>query len=372
MIAFQPTPMTRTGIRPSTPARRTCMTFENRLVQRGGVKIVYDGDGNRVQETVAGITTSYLVADQNPTGYAQVLDELQGGAVVRTYSYGLELINERQTLAGTLTTSFYGFDGHGSVRFLTDSTGAITDTYDYDAFGNVIFQTGSTPNNYLFAGEQFDPALGIYYNRARYYDQRQGRFWTMDIFEGHEGEPGSLHKFLYTYADPVDHTDACGMCLASTGQIGNIVQEEVFKDFLKQYPGGSTNVTISKILGLTVSQPLGGLLAPDLIDPGQECGGWGTVGQIYEIKSVYSIPLAEFKVDLYVSILNAFDKKRTWIAGISYFPEKTVIDLPNGQFAILGRPAPGVVSYCVVDVREVSLIVTAALAGITVELGAAA
>jgi hypothetical protein len=31
---------------------------------------VYDGDGNRVQETVAGVTTSYLVADQNFTGYA--------------------------------------------------------------------------------------------------------------------------------------------------------------------------------------------------------------------------------------------------------------------------------------------------------------
>jgi RHS repeat-associated protein len=132
-----------------------------------------------VKETVATVTASYLVADQNPTGYAQVLDELQGGAVTRTFSYGLELINERQTLAGTLTTSFYGYDGHGSVRFLTDSTGAITDTYDYDAFGNLISSTGSTPNNYLFAGEQFDPALGIYYNRARYYDQRQGRFWTM-------------------------------------------------------------------------------------------------------------------------------------------------------------------------------------------------
>src|ERR1051325_7691170 len=123
--------------------------IENRLVQRGGVKIVYDGDGNRVKETVATVTTSYLVPDQNPTGYAQVLDELQGGAMVRTYSYGLELINERQTIAGTLTTSFYGFDGHGSVRFLTDSTGAITDTYDYDAFGNLISSTGSTPNNYL-------------------------------------------------------------------------------------------------------------------------------------------------------------------------------------------------------------------------------
>jgi len=41
-----------------------------------------------------------------------------------------------------------------------------TDTYDYDAFGNLINSTGSTPNNCLFAGEQFDPALGVYYNRA--------------------------------------------------------------------------------------------------------------------------------------------------------------------------------------------------------------
>jgi RHS repeat-associated protein len=158
--------------------------FENRLVQSGGVKLVYDGDGNRVSETVAGISTNYLVADQNLTGYAQVLDEMQGTAVTRSYSYGLELINERQMIADTLTTSFYGYDGHGSVRFLTSSSGAITDAYDYDAYGNLISQTGATPNNYRFAGEQFDPLLGIYYNRARYYDQRQGRFWSMDTWGG--------------------------------------------------------------------------------------------------------------------------------------------------------------------------------------------
>ena len=76
------------------------------MVAAGGVSLVYDGDGNRVKETVAGATTSYLVADQNLTGYAQVLDELQGGALSRTYSYGLELINERQIIAGTPTTSF--------------------------------------------------------------------------------------------------------------------------------------------------------------------------------------------------------------------------------------------------------------------------
>lgn len=183
--------------------------FENRLVQAGGVSLVYDGDGNRVQETVAGVSTSYLVADQNLTGYAQVMDEIQNGAVSRTYSIGLSLISQRLTANGQ-GLSFYGYDGHGSVRFLISSTGAITDTYDYDAFGNLISQTGTTPNNYLFAGEQFDPALGIYYNRARYYDQRQGRFWTLDTYEGSSQNPVSLHKYLYAAADPVNNVDYSG------------------------------------------------------------------------------------------------------------------------------------------------------------------
>ena len=43
--------------------------------------MVYDGDGNRVSETVGNVTTNYLVDTQNPTGYAQAVDELQNGAV---------------------------------------------------------------------------------------------------------------------------------------------------------------------------------------------------------------------------------------------------------------------------------------------------
>lgn len=73
----------------------------------------------------------------------------------------------------------------------------------------------------------------------------------------------------------------------------------------------------------------------------------------------------------YVAVLNLFDKTRKWIAGVSYYPSKTVIELPNAQFAIVGRPAPGVVSYCVVDMHEVNLIISFALAGITLELGVA-
>jgi len=184
--------------------------FENHLVQKGAVTIVYDGDGNRVSETVGGVTTSYLVDTQNPTGYAQVVDELQGGAVTRSYSYGMERISESQTLNSTWAPSFYGYDGHGSVRQLTNSAGSVTDTYDYDAFGNLSNSTGSTPNNYLFAGEQYDPALGLYYNRARYLNTATGRFWSMDGYEGSFRDPLSLHKYIYAEANPVDHLDESG------------------------------------------------------------------------------------------------------------------------------------------------------------------
>jgi YD repeat-containing protein len=45
--------------------------FENHVIQAGaGITMVYDGDGNRVQKTVAGATTKYLVEPQSPTGYA--------------------------------------------------------------------------------------------------------------------------------------------------------------------------------------------------------------------------------------------------------------------------------------------------------------
>ena len=78
------------------------------------------------------------------------------------------------------------------------------DTYDYDAFGNLIHSTGSTPNNYLFAGEQFDPDLALYYNRARYLNTSTGRFWSMDPKRELPRRPNTLHRYRYVSADPVN------------------------------------------------------------------------------------------------------------------------------------------------------------------------
>jgi len=86
----------------------------------------------------------------------------------------------------------------------------MTDTYDYDAFGNPISRTCSTPNLYLFTGEQYDPDLGLYFLRARYQNTQTGRFWSMDEFEGRSRDPQSLHKYLYCTDDPINHTDPTG------------------------------------------------------------------------------------------------------------------------------------------------------------------
>jgi RHS repeat-associated protein len=185
--------------------------FENHLVQAGaGISFVYDGDGNRVQKTVAGVVTRYQVATLNPTGYAQVIgEELPNGYPVVTYVYGLEQISRTDQLASV--TSYYVHDGHGSVRALTDVNGNVTDTYDYDAFGNLIHSTGTSANNYLFAGEQFDLDLGLYYNRARYLSTSTGRFWSMDDDAyGDDEVPLSLHEYLYANADPIDGHDSSG------------------------------------------------------------------------------------------------------------------------------------------------------------------
>jgi RHS repeat-associated protein len=191
--------------------------FEDHLINRnnGQVTVIYDGDGNRVSKTVSGITTLFLVDDRNPSGYAQVLEEhIVTGASApvlnRVYIYGSDLISQNQWTGSAWTLNFYGYDGHGSVRYLTATNAAVTDTYDYDAFGTLIAHSGATPNNYLYCGEQFDADLGLYYNRARYLNVDSGRFWTMDTFEGWALDPISLHKYLYTHADPVDAVDPSG------------------------------------------------------------------------------------------------------------------------------------------------------------------
>jgi RHS repeat-associated protein len=195
--------------------------FENRIVStNSGAQYRYDGDGQLAAKTVAGVTTEYLVDANNPTRHAQVVEEIVSGNVTRQYTYGHDLISQRQNVNGQWQTSFYGYDGHGSVRYLTGTGGNVTDTYTLDAFGNLIATTGTTPNDFLYVGERYDANLGFYYLRARYMNPQSGRFQTMDSFEGVIQDPLSLHKYLYANADPVNKLDPTGHYTATMNELG--------------------------------------------------------------------------------------------------------------------------------------------------------
>ncbi len=168
--------------------------FQNRLsaaeIQLGDlpgpVSYTYDADGIRNSKTAGGITTSYLTDKNRP--FAQVLVEDDDADQV-SYDYGDDLLSMKRTTG----TSYYHYDGMMSARALTDAAAVATDTYAYDAFGNLLASTGATANAYRYTGEQFDGNVGNYDLRARYYDQAVGRFTTTDPFGGGVSDPVSLH-----------------------------------------------------------------------------------------------------------------------------------------------------------------------------------
>ncbi len=197
---------------------------ENRLVgvtkPNGDViSYEYDTDGVRVSSTVNGVKTEFLVDKNLP--YAQVLEERVNNGLTASYVYGNDLISQRRGGAD----SFYLVDGLGSTRGLVNASGVVTDAYTYDAFGNLIASTGGTVNNYRFAGEQFDPNLGDYYLRQRYYDSDTGRFTRRDSYEGRIFDPVSRHKYLYANANPVNFIDPTGLYTLAEAQAANSIRD---------------------------------------------------------------------------------------------------------------------------------------------------
>ncbi|MEE9426376.1 MAG: polymorphic toxin-type HINT domain-containing protein [Methylococcales bacterium] len=154
--------------------------------------------------------------------YAQVLQESINGTEIVSYTYGDDLVSQTRDAA----THYYHYDGLGSTRYLSDNSGTLTDSYDYEAFGQLLNETGSTENRYRFAGEQLDQNLNQYYLRARYYNQYAGRFTQMDTWMGNNADPVTLHKYLYGNVDPVNFIDPSGnFGLTSIGVASNIQVE---------------------------------------------------------------------------------------------------------------------------------------------------
>jgi len=181
----------------------------------------YDASGNRMEKSSQNQNIRYLVAPINPTGFAQVIEERDdGGTLLARYTYGKDLLSVEHEGSH----KYLIYDSHLGTRILTDEAGAQTDSYMYDAYGNLIDHARASVNPYLYSGEQFDPDLGFYYLRARYYNPQLGIFMTMDPYAGSLFQPSSQHSYQYVDANPVNGTDPSGLLTLPEFSISKAIQ----------------------------------------------------------------------------------------------------------------------------------------------------
>lgn len=117
----------------------------------------------------------------------------------------LGIDNKLRSSNGT-NVSYFLADHLGSTNGLTDATGSLTATQSYDSFGNPTNPTFSS--RYQFTGREFDPATGLQYSRARFYDPKIGRFISEDPI-GFNGRDFNLYGYVWN--SPTGYTDPLGL-----------------------------------------------------------------------------------------------------------------------------------------------------------------
>lgn len=139
--------------------------------------------------------------------HAQALLELKtDGRVAAAYSYGVNRLG-RDTEEDS---SYYLYDGRGSVAGLVASDGTLTDSYRYDPYGNLDFGTPLSINYYGYNAESTNTNTGFQYLRARYYNPQNGNFTTEDTETGTRQNPLTRNRYTYVANNPGNYQDPSG------------------------------------------------------------------------------------------------------------------------------------------------------------------
>jgi RHS repeat-associated protein len=117
----------------------------------------------------------------------------------------------------------YHFDSRGSTVALTDSSGNVTDRFEYGPYAETISHAGTSDTPFQFNGQygvQTDPN-GLLYMRARYYNPTIRRFINQDVLFGAINPGVSLNRFAFANGNPVSLMDPFGLCAANNNVVAN-------------------------------------------------------------------------------------------------------------------------------------------------------
>ncbi|XXF76256.1 RHS repeat-associated core domain-containing protein [Myxococcaceae bacterium GXIMD 01537] len=196
----------------------------NELLSHSGASFTYDRNGNLTTKTEGPDLWQYTwdVEDQlervlkNGTEVARFSYDPLGrrvekaaGGITTTYSHSDEDIVRETSSRGTKSTAYFQANGLGSVVSATDPVGAIAESRQYDAFGNLL--VGATSPGYAFTGREWNPEAGLYYFRARYYDPSHGRFIAEDPMPIGQRRSSELNAYAYAANNPVNRVDPFGL-----------------------------------------------------------------------------------------------------------------------------------------------------------------
>ena len=116
-----------------------------------------------------------------------------------------ELIAANSSADSARTYYHYASDEMGSTTHIVDEAGAVQNSYEYDAWGNITAQEEAVPNRFKFTGQQLDPVTQQYYLRARFYNPVVARFTQEDNYRG-----DGLNLYAYCANNPTFYCDPTG------------------------------------------------------------------------------------------------------------------------------------------------------------------
>ena len=197
-------------------------TVHNYTYDKIGNRTSYEKieDGDRPKEQLAslvkggsnakGYTLTEYINDINREN-TEVLAEYGADEKVRqAYTYGESGIGERISVDKSTESSYYLYDGRNSVTGILTETANLTNSYQYDPYGNLTSGTADGVNYYGYNGESTNVKTGLQYLRARYYNAENGTFTTEDSDLGTTENPLTRNRYAYTSNNPVNYDDPTG------------------------------------------------------------------------------------------------------------------------------------------------------------------